>query len=75
MRVEVEKEPLAIQLTFIDRGIPYDPVEKEDLDITLPLEKRTIGGMGIFMVKQSMDDVSHEYRDGQNILQIKKRIR
>ena len=74
VRVEVEKEPPAISITFIDHGIPYDPLAKEDPDITLSAEERNIGGLGIFMVKKSMDYIEYEYKDGQNILHIKKLI-
>ena len=60
--------------TFIDNGIPYDPLAKEDPDVTLSAEEREIGGRGIFITKKTMDDVSYEYRDGQNILRIKKQM-
>lgn len=72
--VEVTEHPLAIEITFIDRGIPYDPLAKADPDITLSAEEREIGGLGIYMVKKTMDDVSYEYKDGQNMLRIKKNI-
>ena len=55
-------------ITFEDKGVPYDPLEKTDPDINLSAEQREIGGLGIFMVKKSMDDVRYEYRDGMNIL-------
>lgn len=74
VRVEVTENPLAVVITFIDNGVPYDPLVKEDPDITLSAEERGIGGLGIYMVKKSMDDVSYEYRDGKNILRIKKNI-
>ena len=61
-----------VRITFIDRGIPYNPLEKEDPDITLSAEERQIGGLGIYMVKKSMDDMSYEHKDGQNILTIVK---
>ena len=73
VRAEVDEEPCVI-ITFIDNGVPYDPLGKEDPDITLSAEERGIGGLGVYMVKKSMDDISYEYRDGQNILRIKKRI-
>lgn len=73
VRVEVDDEPCVI-ITFIDNGVPYDPLKKEDPDTTLSAEERQIGGLGVYMVKKSMDDISYEYRDGQNILRIKKRI-
>lgn len=74
VRVEVVEEPLAVIITFIDQGVPYDPLAKEDPDVTLSAEERGVGGLGIYMVKKSMDDVSYEYRDGKNILTIKKNI-
>ena len=60
-------------LQFTDNGCPYDPREKADPDISLPLEEREIGGLGIFMVKKIMDEISYEYKDGQNILTLFKR--
>ncbi len=74
VRVEVEQEPLRAVITFIDGGIPYDPLTKADPDISAPAEEREIGGLGIYMVKKSMDDIAYEYRDGQNILTIKKKM-
>ena len=68
VRVEVTDNPLAVVITFIDNGIPYDPLAKADPDITLSMEERGVGGLGIYMVKKTMDDISYEYRDGQNIL-------
>ena len=74
VRVEISDEPVSVTITFEDRGIPYDPVAREDPDVTLPASQRDIGGLGIFMTKQIMDDVAYEYRDGQNILTLKKRL-
>ena len=64
----------SVTITFEDEGIPYDPLKNEDPDITLSAEDRPIGGLGIFMVKKSMDEVSYEYKDGKNRLTIKKRF-
>ena len=75
VRVETDGEPKAVRVTFIDRGKPYDPLAKPDPDVTLPAEERPIGGLGVYMVKKSMDDVRYEYRDGQNILTVEKRLR
>lgn len=72
--VEVTEEPLAVVITFIDKGVPYDPLAKADPNITLSAEEREIGGLGIFMVKKTMDEITYEYKDGQNILKIKKNI-
>lgn len=74
VRVELLKEPRAVELTFMDSGIPYDPLAKDDPDISLSIEEREIGGLGIYMVKKSMDAVSYEYKDGHNILRILKKI-
>ena len=72
VRVEIREDPLSVVITFIDNGIPYDPLKKEDPDVTLSAEERGIGGLGIYMVKKSMDELSYEYKDGQNVLTIRK---
>ena len=72
VRVEVSGNPVTVTITFVDHGIPYDPLARQDPDVTLSVEERDIGGLGIFLTKQIMDDVSYEYRHGQNILRIKK---
>ena len=74
VRVEVSDDPVAVIITFIDHGIPYDPLAKEDPDVTMSAEERQIGGLGIFLTKKNMDDVSYEYKDGQNILTLKKNL-
>lgn len=74
VRVEVIEEPLAVEISFIDNGMPYDPLTNEDPDVTSPAEERKIGGLGIYIVKKSMDEISYEYRDGKNILKIKKKM-
>ena len=74
VRVDVLNEPLSVEITFIDNGRQYDPLANEDPDTSLPLEQREIGGLGILIVKKSMDVVSYTYKDGKNILTIKKNI-
>ncbi len=74
IRVDMLPDPKAVSITFIDRGIPYDPLKKPDPDVTLPAEERQIGGLGIYMVKKSMDSMEYERRDGKNILKIKKHL-
>ena len=64
----------SVEITFIDSGIPYDPLAKEDPDITLSSEERQIGGLGIFLIKQYMDDVRYKFEDGQNKLTIVKKL-
>ncbi len=74
VQVTVHQEPLAVEITFIDNGKQYDPLAKSDPDITLSAKERKKGGLGIFMVKNTMDNVSYEYKDGKNILTIKKNL-
>ena len=74
IQIEMEDNPPKITLTFIDQGIPYNPLESKDPDITLDIEDREIGGLGIFLVKKIMDELSYEYVDGQNILTMKKEL-
>jgi anti-sigma regulatory factor (Ser/Thr protein kinase) len=72
--VSISGDPAVCDISFDDTGIPYDPLAKPDPDVTLPAELRKIGGLGIYMVKKSMDDMKYEYRDGHNILTISKSI-
>ena len=72
--ITISGEPAVAEITFLDSGVPYDPVSKADPDVTLDAEKRTIGGLGISMVKQSMDEMLYERRDDLNITTIRKMI-
>ena len=74
VRVQVSEEPRRVDVTFRDRGVPYNPLEKEDPDVTALAAERKLGGLGIFLTKQLMDEVQYEYRDGQNVLTLTKRI-
>lgn len=70
VKVELKENPKEISIIFVDSGIPYNPLEKEDQDVTL----WKVGGLGIYMVKKSMDEISYTYCNGQNQLVIKKYI-
>ncbi len=72
--VEANENPMSVIISFTDNGIPYNPLEKEDPDTTLSADERDVGGLGIYMVKKSMDEILYEYKDGKNILTIKKNI-
>jgi len=74
VRVEVLQDPLSVVITFIDGGVPYDPLAAADPDTSLSAEERAIGGLGIFMVKKSMDEITYRYEGGKNILSIRKKI-
>ena len=74
VQVSVHEDPLSVEITFMDNGEQYDPLAKPDPDTTLSVDERKKGGLGIFMVKNSMDDINYEYKDGKNILTIKKNL-
>lgn len=74
VRVEISESPVTVTITFMDNGKPFDPTQRVDPNITLSAEERQIGGLGIFMTKKMMDDVSYEYSAGRNILTLKKGI-
>jgi len=67
-----DDEDNEVDITFIDHGVPYDPLAKEDPDITASVEERQIGGLGIFMVKEMMDEVAYSYDGRNNKLVIRK---
>ncbi len=71
--VDADKEGM-IELTFSDEGKPYDPMSSEDPDVSLPARERSLGGLGIFMVKNVMDVLGYEYKNGRNIFTMRKRI-
>ena len=73
VRCEAGGEPFQVIVGFADQGRPYNPLEREDPDVTLDAEQRQIGGLGIFMAKKLMDDIQYEFRDGQNILTLRKK--
>ncbi len=70
--IDFAEDPNAVSLTFIDGGKPYNPLEKPDPDITLDMNERDIGGLGIFLVKKNVDEISYERTNDKNILHMKK---
>ena len=68
------EKPQKVVVTFFDHGKPFDPLSYQTPDLDLDLEDRPLGGLGIFLVRQKMDDINYEYRDGENILMIEKNI-
>ena len=75
IRFTSEEDGAIAAITFIDSGIPYNPLEKPDPDVSLSAEERQIGGLGIYMVKNSMDAVEYDHTDGHNVLTIRKKVR
>lgn len=72
VRIEFEKNPPAVIITFIDSGKPFNPLTIAEPDTTLSADERQIGGLGIFIVKKTMDSIVYNYTNGQNVLSIKK---
>ena len=72
--VRPDPENASVTIEFRDNGIPFDPLAKADPDVTLSAEERNIGGLGIYMVKKSMDAMEYSRKDGQNILTITKKL-
>ncbi|MCI8797516.1 MAG: ATP-binding protein [Dorea sp.] len=75
VRMDVDEVANTVFLRFEDEGTPYNPLAREDPDITLGAEERGVGGLGIYMTKKSMDDVEYSYENGKNILVITKKIK
>ena len=69
-----DEKDRTVSLTFVDEGIPFDPLQQEEPDISLPAAKRKIGGLGILLVRKTMDEVTYRREDGKNILCLRKRI-
>lgn len=74
VQIEITDNPPSVILVFMDDGKPFNPLDKIEPKIDGSLEEREIGGLGIFMVKKSMDNVEYEYKNNKNILKIKKNI-
>ena len=73
--VEIIRDDKSITLRFHDGGVPFNPLEKEEPDFTIPLEDRKIGGLGIFMVIKYMDTVTYERTGEENILTVRKNVK
>ena len=63
-----------ITFRIIDNGTEFNPLNQEDPDLTLPIEEREVGGLGIFLIKNTMDDVSYQRKDNKNILTLRKKL-
>lgn len=74
VKVEIFRDPDSAVLTFADHGVPFNPLDKAPPDTELSLEEREYGGLGIHLVRRSMDGMSYKYRDGENILKIEKKF-
>ena len=74
LQLDFDEVSRRVSITFIDGGVPYDPLQKADPDLDVPIEERAIGGLGIFLVKKTMDGMDYVRRDDRNILTIHKQI-
>ncbi len=74
IRCEVLRDPLRVVIQFLDNGKPYDPLAKEDADTSVEALEEREGGLGILLVKKTMDDVKYAYANGKNILTIRKNL-
>lgn len=74
IEVKVEKTGDALDISFRDGGIQFDPLAKEDPDINAPIDARPIGGLGIFICKQMMDSLTYHFENGCNIFMMSKKI-
>ena len=74
IRFEYDEGSHTALITFIDSGVPFDPLENPDPDVTLSAEERAIGGLGIFMVKKTMDEMVYERKGNENVLRISKKL-
>ena len=72
--IEFDEENRMCSVVFSDEGIPFDPLAQQAPDTSLPLMDRPVGGLGIFLVKKTMDAVEYRHENGRNILTIRKRI-
>ena len=72
--VELKRDENSITLQFRDGGVSFNPLAKEEPDVTLPIEQRTIGGLGIFLVINMTDKVEYEHTNGENILTVFKKL-
>ena len=75
LEVEMKRDDKSLTLRFRDGGVPFNPLEREFPDFSIPMEDRKIGGLGIFMVIQYMDEVAYEHTEGENILTVRKELK
>lgn len=71
---ELDSDGLMLTIILKDAGVPFNPLDREDPDVTLAAEDREIGGLGIFLCKNLMDEISYKYEDGCNVLTMVKKL-
>ena len=71
---ELDEATRTAQITLTDSGVPFNPLKAAEPDLTASAEDRPIGGLGIFLVRKTMDSLEYRYENGKNILTIRKKI-
>ena len=74
IRCDVMEDPVRVEIQFLDSGMPYDPLARPDADTSPEALMGRVGGLGILLVKTTMDDVQYSYEGGKNILTIRKKL-
>ena len=72
--IDFNQDTLLLTIQLRDAGVPFNPLEKEDPDVTLSAEDRNIGGLGIYLCKKMMDNIEYRYEDGNNVLTMTKKV-
>ena len=72
--IHFDQDTLLLTIQLRDAGVPFNPLDKEDPDVTLSADERNIGGLGIFLCKKMMDNISYRYEDNNNILTMTKKV-
>ncbi len=75
VEIDLDEETGMLSLTFRDEGVPFDPLAKEEPDVTLGVRERAVGGLGIFLVKKMMDEVIYRREGKENILRLYKKVK
>lgn len=72
--IRFDQDTLVLTIELRDAGVPFNPLEKKEPDVTLSAEERDIGGLGIFLCKKMMDDTQYRYENGNNVLTMTKKV-
>lgn len=72
IQYELLENPLMMIMNFIDEGIEFNPLDEEAPDLTLSADEREIGGLGLTIVRNNVDNIDYKYENNQNILTVEK---
>ena len=74
VQFDFQEETRMVSITLIDKGVPFNPLSAAEPDTTSAAQDRPIGGLGIFLVRKTMDAMAYQYQDGKNMLTIRKKV-